>query len=250
MPKCINDPTRSYTGKEPSPKGRGYCAHAQTEGDREKGRDGAMWTVVADKHGRLAWRKTAQSANSANSAKSTPGSRLTYSIRKNKFSDGTSLSWTCQAMHPNRKGSLMSNVAIYGGDSDPEVGITAAHWSASIGRPTSKTSGATVRMWSNNSVCPSETVRVPAPVNIRGVMSAMAQWYGRAATTKQLREAFETGKWSYKTFGEFKRCVKTVGDLQGEHHYFEGFSGTPARIVVAKLGSLWDNMCDSNTSCG
>ena len=132
MPKCINDPTRSYTGKEPSPKGRGYCAHAQTEGDREKGRDGAMWTVVADKNGRLAWRKTAQTANTAKTAKSTPGSQqVTYSMRKNTFSDGKSLSWTCQANRLTKKGSLLSNVTLY----DDEAGftpLTPAHWSASL----------------------------------------------------------------------------------------------------------------------
>ena len=39
MPKCINDPKRSYTGKEPSPKGFGLCAHAEKEGTRKKGTD-------------------------------------------------------------------------------------------------------------------------------------------------------------------------------------------------------------------
>ena len=29
MPKCKNDPIRSYIGNEPSPKGLGYCAHAE-----------------------------------------------------------------------------------------------------------------------------------------------------------------------------------------------------------------------------
>ena len=241
MPKCINDPTRSYTGKEPSPKGRGYCAHAQTEGDREKGRDGAMWTVVADKNGRLAWRKTAQTAKTANAAKnakSTPGSQqVTYSMRKNTFSDGKSLSWTCQANRLTKKGSLLSNVTLY----DDEAGftpLTPAHWSASLA-PSKSSGAATVRMWSGNKVCPSETVRLRAPVNIRTVMSAMAQWYGRAATAEQLRKAWESGEWTshYKMFDKFKRDIKTVGDLQGDRQFFEGFSGTPTNIVVAKFGS-------------
>ena len=32
MPKCKNDPTKSYKGDEPSPKGLGYCAHAEKVG--------------------------------------------------------------------------------------------------------------------------------------------------------------------------------------------------------------------------
>lgn len=29
MPKCKNDNKRTYKGTEPSPKGLGYCAHAE-----------------------------------------------------------------------------------------------------------------------------------------------------------------------------------------------------------------------------
>ena len=32
MPKCKNDPKKSYKGDEPSPKGLGYCAHAEKVG--------------------------------------------------------------------------------------------------------------------------------------------------------------------------------------------------------------------------
>ena len=45
MPKCKNDPTRSYKGTEPSPKGLGYCAHGMKEGDKKKGKDGNMWII-------------------------------------------------------------------------------------------------------------------------------------------------------------------------------------------------------------
>jgi len=45
MPKCIDDPSRSYTGKEPSPKGLGYCAHTHSVGTTKKGNDGNTWTV-------------------------------------------------------------------------------------------------------------------------------------------------------------------------------------------------------------
>lgn len=45
MPKCIKDPTRSYKGNEPSPKGRGFCAHAESEGTTMQGKNGKFWIV-------------------------------------------------------------------------------------------------------------------------------------------------------------------------------------------------------------
>ena len=48
MPKCKNDPTRSYKGTEPSPKGLGYCAHGMKEGDKKKGKDGNVLFIEKD----------------------------------------------------------------------------------------------------------------------------------------------------------------------------------------------------------
>ena len=45
MPQCKNDPSRSYKGNEPSPKGRGYCAHTEDIGKKRKGTDRMMWEV-------------------------------------------------------------------------------------------------------------------------------------------------------------------------------------------------------------
>ena len=45
MPKCKNDPTKSYKGNEPSPKGLGLCAHAEKEGVIKKGKDKHNWIV-------------------------------------------------------------------------------------------------------------------------------------------------------------------------------------------------------------
>ena len=45
MPLCKNDSTRSYKGTEPSPKGFGYCAHAEKVGVNRKGKDGNIWIV-------------------------------------------------------------------------------------------------------------------------------------------------------------------------------------------------------------
>lgn len=47
MPTCKNDCKRYYRGDEPSPKGLGYCAHAEKFNQRRKGRDGKFWIVKA-----------------------------------------------------------------------------------------------------------------------------------------------------------------------------------------------------------
>ena len=39
MPKCKNNPSRSYKGTEPSPKGLGYCASGEKIGKKRKGYD-------------------------------------------------------------------------------------------------------------------------------------------------------------------------------------------------------------------
>lgn len=43
MPVCKNDPKAHYQGTEPSPKGLGYCAHAEDIGTIRKGLDGNKW---------------------------------------------------------------------------------------------------------------------------------------------------------------------------------------------------------------
>lgn len=60
MPKCKNDSKRSYTGKEPSPKGLGYCAHASKDGNKRKGKDGKNWVVKKIKNGSKRWVKVAE----------------------------------------------------------------------------------------------------------------------------------------------------------------------------------------------
>mgnify|MGYP001177019192 CR=1 FL=1 len=50
MPIC------RYTGTEPSPQGKGWCAHAEKVGTRKKGNDGSMWHVAKDKNGRHSWK--------------------------------------------------------------------------------------------------------------------------------------------------------------------------------------------------
>jgi hypothetical protein len=43
MPICKNNPKKTYTGQEPSPKGLGYCAGSEKEGTKMKGSDGKIW---------------------------------------------------------------------------------------------------------------------------------------------------------------------------------------------------------------
>jgi hypothetical protein len=42
---CLNDPSGTYTGKEPSPKGLGLCGRGERIGAEYIGRDGKMWVV-------------------------------------------------------------------------------------------------------------------------------------------------------------------------------------------------------------
>ena len=57
MPKCLNDPNKSYKGTEPSPKGLGYCAGKMMIGKKKIGNDGNMWIVKKIKNGSKRWIK-------------------------------------------------------------------------------------------------------------------------------------------------------------------------------------------------
>jgi hypothetical protein len=52
---CKNDPKKFYKGDEPSPKGLGYCAHAESIGKVRKGKDGNMWKVETTSKGVKRW---------------------------------------------------------------------------------------------------------------------------------------------------------------------------------------------------
>lgn len=54
---CKNDPTKKYNGTEPSPKGLGYCAHAEKINAKKKGKDGNLWTVKVINNGTKRWVK-------------------------------------------------------------------------------------------------------------------------------------------------------------------------------------------------
>ena len=53
--KCKNDPTKSYKGNKPSPKGLGYCAHAEKLGKKMTGKDGNKWIIIENKNKIKRW---------------------------------------------------------------------------------------------------------------------------------------------------------------------------------------------------
>ena len=53
--QCKNDAYRYYTGKEPSPKGLGWCAHNMRIGTKKRGRDKKMWIVVRIRANERRW---------------------------------------------------------------------------------------------------------------------------------------------------------------------------------------------------
>tara|TARA_Y100000389_G_C17470244_1_gene529793 strand:+ start:6121 stop:6942 length:822 start_codon:yes stop_codon:yes gene_type:complete len=57
MPKCKNDPRRRYKGTEPSPKGLGYCAHAEPIKTRRIGKDNNPWIIQKTQNGIKRWVK-------------------------------------------------------------------------------------------------------------------------------------------------------------------------------------------------
>ena len=71
MPKCKNDPSRRYKGNEPSPKGLGYCAHAEKLGKIKKGFDGNKWIVSKTKNGIKRWIKHSKKINVKSKKKSS-----------------------------------------------------------------------------------------------------------------------------------------------------------------------------------
>jgi len=52
MPQCINDSTKKYTGKENTPKGRGYSASVEAEGTVMVGKDSNFYEVKNFKNGK------------------------------------------------------------------------------------------------------------------------------------------------------------------------------------------------------
>ena len=64
MPICKNDPKKSYKGMEPSPKGLGFCAHAEKLATIKKGLDGNNWKIESTAQGVKRWVKQSSKSSS------------------------------------------------------------------------------------------------------------------------------------------------------------------------------------------
>ena len=65
MPICNNDPKKSYKGMEPSPKGLGFCAHAEKLATIKKGLDGNNWKIESTAQGVKRWVKQSSKLSSS-----------------------------------------------------------------------------------------------------------------------------------------------------------------------------------------
>ena len=90
MPLCKNDPKKSYKGDEPSPKGLGYCAHAEKLGVSKKGKDGNIWKIEATSKGVKRWKK--QITKNNNNSKIDCSKFVTYEKKEKSIFGYTSTS--------------------------------------------------------------------------------------------------------------------------------------------------------------
>ena len=71
MPRCKNDPTRSYKGDEPSPKGLGFCAKAEEAGKIMTGLDGERWQKIGTRWQKIGTRSRGTGPGEAKRRKQT-----------------------------------------------------------------------------------------------------------------------------------------------------------------------------------
>ena len=86
MPSCKNNPKRKYKGNEPSPKGLGYCAHAEQVGTVKKGTDGYKWIVRKVSNGSRRWMKNNGKSKSKSKSKSNRKHKRNSNSKKNNKS--------------------------------------------------------------------------------------------------------------------------------------------------------------------
>lgn len=204
---CKNDPARKYTGTEPSPKGLGWCAHAEAAGNVRKGRDGALWKIVVDKNGTKSWKKaTGKLFEVPPKGKSeTP---LTFD--GSRFSDNTTLSFF-----------IGRAPMLYDGTSD-FLPLTYSHWKARF-----SSGGLTLRLKRG----PLSAVDVPvshSPATVFHIFNTIHKFYARKLKESEykLMERDRLVIWNPayigKTMSTFKKVIKTYGDTMSDENMFEG----------------------------
>lgn len=80
MPKCKNDRSEKYTGKEKSPQGRGYCASGEKLGKIKHGKDKKLWEVVKK------WEKVKKKSSVSSSSSSSSSYKSSISSLKSSSS--------------------------------------------------------------------------------------------------------------------------------------------------------------------
>ena len=86
MPKCKNNPKKSYKGTEPSPKGLGWCAGSMKDKTKKKGKDGNMWIIKTVSDGSTRWAKytTSKTKSKTKSKRKTKSKTKSKTKRKTK----------------------------------------------------------------------------------------------------------------------------------------------------------------------
>lgn len=231
MPACKNDAARSYKGTEPSPKGLGLCAHAESVGTTKKGRDGRSYEVRLDKNGVKAWKLAAPATRSAvrGTAKfvnhwkipTPPKGRSATALKFDgrRFTDGTYLSWQVEGAPPRGVPSLAKK-----DDIDFDAPLTRSHWDAVF-----SASDIRLRLEVCMDAVESEPVLLRGPVTSGAIITAIARWNATKLTAKDYAaiEAAGVMKDNFQSDrSEFEAERKTRGDCLGNHTFFEGLRGS------------------------
>lgn len=136
MPPCKNDPKSHYKGSEPSPKGYGFAAHAESIGTRKKGTDGTMYEVKERSNGAHYWGKVRQRS----AVRKTAGAESKSSTRS---SSSTSASSTERKTKERSRRAPRKSFAIT--DAEREMSGDERTYSAAAASPAPKEESSTAK---------------------------------------------------------------------------------------------------------
>ena len=124
MPRCKNDPTRSYRGDEPSPKGLGFCAKGEEAGKVMTGLDGGRWQKIGTRWQKIGTRPNRDEIDNKRRNLPAGAKPLTLDeLRKRAFAveNGRLLSapvdvyWAQEGGSASRHTMLFSGAAVHDG---------------------------------------------------------------------------------------------------------------------------------------
>lgn len=244
MPACKNDAARTYKGTEPSPKGLGLCAHAESVGATRKGRDGRQYEVRLDKNGVKAWKVAGaiegssvprnKFANVWTIPKPPSGkAKVALTFDGMRFSDGTYLSWQVEGAAPRGVPTLAKKE-----DHGFDAPLTRSHWDAVFSR-----SDINLRLEVCMRTVESDPVTLRGPVTAGAIITAIARWNATKLTAKDYAAIESSGVMLANFQSEraaFQTDHKVRGDCLGNHTFFEGLRGSWApwsRDYAVEYGS-------------